>query len=144
MLTAFCPWTGHCAVVGVDGVFGAGDATSFPVKQGGVATQQADAVAREVAARAGAPSVPRAVSTGPAGHAADGRRCAFHALRRGRWPRRHVGGQRSHTLVARDQGAGEYLSPYLSRRVEPVEPKGPVPADAVPIDVDLSEALPPT
>jgi sulfide:quinone oxidoreductase len=36
-------------------VFAAGDATSFPVKQGGLAAQQADAVAAEIAALAGVP-----------------------------------------------------------------------------------------
>ncbi len=32
-------------VIGVDGVFAAGDATTFPLKQGAIATQQADAIA---------------------------------------------------------------------------------------------------
>ena len=41
-------------VVGLDGVYTAGDMTSFPVKQGGLAAQQADTVAAVVAARAGA------------------------------------------------------------------------------------------
>jgi sulfide:quinone oxidoreductase len=35
-------------------VWAAGDATSFPVKQGGIATQQADAAAESIAARVGA------------------------------------------------------------------------------------------
>jgi sulfide:quinone oxidoreductase len=35
-------------------VYAAGDATSFPIKHGGLATQQADAVATHLAARAGA------------------------------------------------------------------------------------------
>jgi len=38
----------------MDGVFAAGDATAFPVKQGGLAAQQADAVAEAIAASAGA------------------------------------------------------------------------------------------
>jgi sulfide:quinone oxidoreductase len=42
------------AVAGLDGVFAAGDATSFPVKQGGLATQQADQIARMIAAGLGA------------------------------------------------------------------------------------------
>lgn len=42
-------------VEGQPDVFAVGDMTSFPVKQGGLATQQADAVARTVAAAAGAP-----------------------------------------------------------------------------------------
>ena len=35
-------------------VFAAGDATAFPIKQGGLAAQQADAVAEAIAASAGA------------------------------------------------------------------------------------------
>ena len=35
----------HGGVPGMDGVFAAGDATTFPIKQGGLAAQQADAVA---------------------------------------------------------------------------------------------------
>jgi sulfide:quinone oxidoreductase len=39
-------------------VYAAGDATQFAVKQGGLAAQQADAVAESIAAAAGAPVVP--------------------------------------------------------------------------------------
>jgi len=45
-------------VEGLDGVYAAGDATTFPVKQGGIATQQADVVAQSIAALAGAPVTP--------------------------------------------------------------------------------------
>jgi sulfide:quinone oxidoreductase len=41
-------------VAGLAGVFAAGDATDFPIKQGGLAAQQADAVAEAIAASAGA------------------------------------------------------------------------------------------
>ena len=41
-------------VRGVPDVYAAGDMTAFPIKQGGIATQQADAVASAIAARAGA------------------------------------------------------------------------------------------
>lgn len=44
----------HGRVEGADGVYAAGDATSFPVKQGGIACRQADAAAEAIAARAGA------------------------------------------------------------------------------------------
>lgn len=44
----------HGRVEGEDDVYAAGDATAFPVKQGGLAAQQADAVAAHIAARAGA------------------------------------------------------------------------------------------
>ncbi len=54
----FVPVDSHGRVHGLSGVFAAGDATDFPVKQGSVAAQQADAVARSIAALAGAPLVP--------------------------------------------------------------------------------------
>ena len=41
-------------VAELEDVFAAGDVTSFPVKQGGLATQQADVIAAVLAARAGA------------------------------------------------------------------------------------------
>jgi sulfide:quinone oxidoreductase len=49
----FIPVDVHGRVSGVAGVYAAGDATSFPVKQGGLATQQADAAAAAVAADLG-------------------------------------------------------------------------------------------
>jgi sulfide:quinone oxidoreductase len=51
--------TDQGAVRGLHGVYAAGDAVSFPIKQGGIAAQQADAVAESVAARAGARLTPR-------------------------------------------------------------------------------------
>jgi sulfide:quinone oxidoreductase len=44
----------HGLVPGVDHIYAAGDAIDFPVKQGGIGSQQADAVARSIAAQAGA------------------------------------------------------------------------------------------
>ncbi len=49
----FIPIDEHGRVEGVDDVYAAGDGTNFPVKQGGLATQQADAVAEHIAMRAG-------------------------------------------------------------------------------------------
>jgi sulfide:quinone oxidoreductase len=43
----------HCRVIGRDRIFAVGDATTFPVKQGGVATQQADVAAEAIAADLG-------------------------------------------------------------------------------------------
>ena len=45
-------------VVGAPGVYAAGDAVAFPIKHGGLATQQADAAAQHIAMRAGADVVP--------------------------------------------------------------------------------------
>lgn len=56
----FIPTDPHGRVRGAPGVFAAGDATDFPVKQGGLAAQQADAAAESIAALAGAAVTPTA------------------------------------------------------------------------------------
>lgn len=48
----------HCGVRGADVVFAAGDITSFPIKQGGIAAQQAVVAAEAIAVLAGASLVP--------------------------------------------------------------------------------------
>jgi sulfide:quinone oxidoreductase len=50
----FFPTDEHSRVAGLDAVYAVGDGADFPVKQGGLATQQADAAARQIAADAGA------------------------------------------------------------------------------------------
>jgi len=55
----FIPTDDHGQVADEIDVWAAGDATRFPLKQGGIATQQADAVAEAIAARAGAQIVPQ-------------------------------------------------------------------------------------
>lgn len=50
----FIPVDRYGAVLGVERVFAAGDATWFPVKQGGLAAQMADCAASSIAALAGA------------------------------------------------------------------------------------------
>jgi sulfide:quinone oxidoreductase len=49
----------HGRVAGLPGVYAAGDGIAFPIKQGGLATQQADAVAETIAAAVGAPVEPQ-------------------------------------------------------------------------------------
>jgi sulfide:quinone oxidoreductase len=53
----FIPVDAYARVPGVPDVFAAGDATTLPLKQGGLAAQQADAAAAAIAAEAGAPVV---------------------------------------------------------------------------------------
>ena len=90
---------GHARVHGVADVYAAGDVTAFPIKQGGIACQQADAAAarhrrpRRRAGRAGA------VHAGAARHAADRALGALPAPRAGR--RRRGRGPRA--VVAADQ-----------------------------------------
>ena len=50
----FIPVDEHGARHGIDDVYAAGDATTFPIKQGGLAAQQAVAAAEAIAARHGA------------------------------------------------------------------------------------------
>jgi sulfide:quinone oxidoreductase len=58
----FVPIDEHARVVGVEDVFAAGDGTDFPIKQGGLATQQADAAAEMIAHRVGALLAPHPFS----------------------------------------------------------------------------------
>jgi sulfide:quinone oxidoreductase len=55
----FLPVDLHCRVEGVDFVWAAGDGTNLPVKQGGLAAQQADVVAEGIAQALGADVEPR-------------------------------------------------------------------------------------
>jgi sulfide:quinone oxidoreductase len=55
----FIPTDEHGQVSDEIDVWAAGDATRFPLKQGGIAAQQADAAAEAIAARAGAALEPR-------------------------------------------------------------------------------------
>ena len=58
-LDGFVPVDAHGRVGGLEDVYAAGDITIFPVKQGGIATQQADAAAQAIAAQLGADVVPQ-------------------------------------------------------------------------------------
>ena len=134
----FLPTDEHGQVRGCEDVFAAGDVTAFPVKQGGIATQQADAAARAIAERAGSP-----VEAEP-----------FRPVLRGllltgdgaRFMRSKIaGGHGDSSDVStrmlwwpETKVAGQYLSHYLSRSMEPVQPVEPLPADAVPVEVDLT------
>ena len=90
-----------------DDVYAAGDLTTFPVKQGGVATQQADTVARAIAARAGA-AVPAA--------------CPPYVLRA-----RLIGGRRHVYLRAELDAAGRVVGDGASVETElPWWPSGKV------------------
>lgn len=100
-------------VQGLEDVYAAGDATTFPIKQGGLAAQQADVVAEAIAAAAGADVTPR----------------EFEPVLRGLvlsssplFLRTELGGGRGDvSIAARDalwwpaaKIASRYLSPYLA------------------------------
>jgi sulfide:quinone oxidoreductase len=51
--TGFVPVDDHSRIAGVEHAFAVGDVTNFPVKQGGIATQQADVAVEAIAADLG-------------------------------------------------------------------------------------------
>jgi sulfide:quinone oxidoreductase len=117
----FLPVDRYGHVRGVPDVFAAGDATTLPVKQGGIAAQQADAVAETIAARAGADVLPTPF-----------RPVLRAMLLTGSVPlffRTELGGGRGETAVVADEPlwwppgkiAARYLGPYLAaRELDPV------------------------
>ena len=137
----FIPVDDQLRVVGLAGVFAAGDGTTFPVKQGGIACQQADAVAEQIAAAAGAP-----VEAEP-----------FTPVLRGRVLAGHGAQYLEHTLHGAEAGPpselrlwsvsrkidGRYLSPWLQELEDaPAEPSAEERAPgAVEIDVPLDERM---
>jgi sulfide:quinone oxidoreductase len=58
-IDGFVPVDPHGRVLGLLSVYAAGDLTTFPVKQGGIAAQQAEVAAEAIAAEAGADVTPR-------------------------------------------------------------------------------------
>lgn len=102
-------------VAGLERVWAAGDGTAFPIKQGGLATQQADAVATDIAALAGAAVEPEPFRA--ARRAAHGRRRSLHPPH-GRGRRRTRRRRRAASVVAAEQGGGALPGalPLSSRR----------------------------
>jgi len=135
----FIPVDAHGRVAGVERVFAAGDGTAFPIKQGGLATQQADAVADSIAAAVGAPGEPepfrpvlrgtlltggddRYMRSGVAGGQGEGE-VAGYALW---WPPTKI--------------AGRYLPAYLFGRDE-VETLERIAGDHVAVEVALDPRM---
>lgn len=133
----FLPVDRHCAVLGVDGVWAAGDVTDQPVKQGGLATQQADAAAAAIAARAGAPVTAepfRGVLRGMVLSAGDPR-----FLESDREGRAEPAGSATPLWWPPTKVAGRYLAPFLAERLGIAAPAPEPPAmwraGAVPCEV---------
>jgi sulfide:quinone oxidoreductase len=137
----FLPTDRHARVAGVADVFAAGDATAFPVKQGGIAAQQATAAAESIAAAAGADVTPR----------------PFHPVLRGllltgsapTYLRADLTGGAGDTSTARDEPlwwppgkiVGRHLAPFLAERGGAIL-SPPAGAEAIPVAVDLTSASP--
>ncbi|HET9740179.1 MAG TPA: hypothetical protein VFP78_18825 [Solirubrobacteraceae bacterium] len=111
----FIPTDEHGRVRGLKAVYAAGDATVFPVKQGGLAAQQADAVAEAVAAAFGAPLTPRPFRPVLRGLLLTGGEDRF--LRAGLGGGEGDGATGGTALWSPPaKVAGLYLAPYLARR----------------------------
>jgi sulfide:quinone oxidoreductase len=130
----------HGRLAGLDGVFAAGDVTAFPIKQGGLAAQQADAVAEAIAAAVDVDIEPQPfqpilrgvlLTGGPAlylradisGGAGDDSIVAGEALW---WPPNKL--------------AGRYLAPYLSSQVGEASDVMPQGEHALPVESPLDPA----
>ena len=112
----FVPVDGHGRVTGISDVYAAGDGVQFPIKQGGIATQQADAVAEVIAKRAGASLEPRAFRPVMRGLVFTGTEDRFlrGEVSRGRDGVSEASG--SALWWPASKISGRYLSPYLEAR----------------------------
>ncbi len=132
----FIPIDEHARVKGCDDLYAAGDGTNFPIKQGGLGTQQADAAAEHIAARAGAPVEPRPFHPVLRGMllAGDESLSLSHSLTGGEgegrasldylwWPPHKVSGRYLATWLARESAHMEPLPPHSPLEVEVWLPK---------------------
>lgn len=112
----FIPVDVYGRVPSLEAVFAAGDATEFPVKHGGVASQQADVAAEGIAALAGAPVKPGKFHPVVHGILLGGEHPLYLSA--------HITGGHGSASVVSDQPtwkpgtkiAARYLAPYLESR----------------------------
>jgi sulfide:quinone oxidoreductase len=132
----FVPTDEHGRVRGTYDVYAAGDLTTFPIKQGGIAAQQADAAAASIAALAGAPVEPQPFRPVLRGQ-----------LLTGLYPRYlradPVTGVSSTSVEPLwwppAKVVGRHLAPFLAERLGLPEAERP-PAPGIPIDVALARS----
>jgi sulfide:quinone oxidoreductase len=131
----FVPTDEYGWVLGLTDIYAAGDLTQFPLKQGGIATQQADAAASSIAADAGASVKPE----------------PFRPVLRGllitglapRFLRAEATG--AHSMVDTEplwwppaKIVGRYLTPFLAAKLGLAETAvGPLREGAIPIEVEF-------
>jgi len=131
----------HGKVPDVDGVWAAGDAIAFPVKQGGLAAQQAGAAAEAIAAVAGVDIEPQPFRPVLRGTMLTGRGS--------KWMRSDVSGGAGEGTVSRralwwppTKIAGRYLSPYLAALDGTQAVDEASRPDGEPVELDLERELP--
>ncbi len=133
----FIPVDAHGRVTGLSDVYAAGDITGFPIKQGGIAAQQAETAAEAIAAEAGADLTPRPFRPVLRGLLLTGREP--------RYLRRELAGGEETSWASPDplwwppaKIVGRYLAPFLGAlagvEVTPELPSGP---NVVRVDLEL-------
>jgi sulfide:quinone oxidoreductase len=129
----------HGRVPGADGVYAAGDVTTFPLKQGGLATQQADAAAEAVLAALGVPLVPRPFEPVLRGVLYTDREPAYLRAT----PDGKGSAPRAYSMWwPPSKIAGRHLAPYLTTRAgAPRAPEVRPERDAIAVDVDVRAAV---
>ena len=140
-LDGFIPVDAHGRVSGLPDIFAAGDVTTFPTKQGGIAAQQADAAAETIAARAGAALTPAPFRPVLRGLLLTGARP--------RYLRREVTGGSEHSPAVDLQPlwwppakiVGRFLAPFLGKRAEVDLPRELPDAVGLRIDVELEHGV---
>jgi sulfide:quinone oxidoreductase len=131
--SGFLPVDGHCRVNGVADVYAAGDGTSSPIKQGGLAAQQADAAAEHLAASLGAPVSPQPFEPVLRGELLTGSASLkmLHRLADAEGVGEVSG---DHLWWPRKKVAGRYLSAWLAGR----EPSVGLDPHEMPLEVEVA------
>jgi sulfide:quinone oxidoreductase len=129
----FIPIDDHARVKGAPDLYAAGDGTNFPIKQGGLGTQQADAAAEHIAARFGADVEPQ----------------PFHPILRGMLLTGEESLSLTHSLTGGEgegtvssdylwwppqKVSGRFLAPYLAGGVMKEELEPPI----APLEVEVA------
>ena len=140
----FIPVDAHGVVRGAYDVYAAGDAIAYPIKHGGLATQQADVVAEAIAARCGVPLDPAPFRPVLRGMLLTGEEPQFLEAAVGASPSGPAGG-RSPLWWPPAKVAGRHLAPFLAARVKrpaPSEPAQPEAwsQDAIPFELSGAAA----
>lgn len=135
-IDGFVPVDPHGRIIGVDDVFAAGDITSYPVKQGGIAAQQAEAAAEAIAALAGVALAPRPFQPVLRGLLLTGR--APRYLRRNLMdPEDFSGASEAPLWWPPTKIVGRRLAPFLAELGGVEVPAESPSADALPVEVEL-------
>lgn len=136
----FVPVDEHGRVEGLPGVYAAGDITTFRVKQGGIATQQAEAAVEAIAADAGLGDDPRPFHPVLRGMLLTGSRPRFLHTELSQGERGAAWASVEPLWWPPAKIVGRRLSPFLARMSGSADPIEPPPEAGVPVEVELDAA----